>query len=217
MRHVCGVGVVYCVGVVVCLLELCLFGVTCTWFFTHMNNMYMVLHTHTHTHTQTTPPTPLPPHIPPPQTTPTACCGLPPGPYGLLGNLEAASYLTVLSIIAWSVYRRLVRGKEGLPAGPYGALPAVEGLSYAALIGGIVVVSVQVRGGCVCVCVRGCEGVYVYMCMCTCVSACLCVYMGNTCQCTVQCLPLTQYLAHTLVTQILGNGWVPGGPPGKCL
>ena len=50
----------------------------------------------------------------------------------------------MLSIIAWSVYRRLFRGKEGLPPGPYGALPAVEGLSYAALIGGIVVVSVQV-------------------------------------------------------------------------
>lgn len=77
---------------------------------------------------------------------PTACCGLPRGPFGLLGGLEAVSYLTVLTVLGWSAYRRLVRGAPGLPPGPLGLLPVAEGLSYAAAIGFLFVISVQILG-----------------------------------------------------------------------
>lgn len=76
----------------------------------------------------------------------TACCGLPRGPFGLLGGLEAVSYLTILTVLGWSAYRRLVRGAPGLPPGPLGLLPVAEGLSYATAIGFLFVISVQILG-----------------------------------------------------------------------
>ncbi len=75
-----------------------------------------------------------------------ACCGLPRGPFGLLGGLEAVSYVTILTVLGWSAYRRLIRGAPGLPPGPLGLLPVAEGLSYAAAIGFVFVISVQILG-----------------------------------------------------------------------
>lgn len=85
-------------------------------------------------------------HYPVTATLIPACCGLPRGPFGLLGGLEAVSYLTVLTVLGWSAYRRLVRGAPGLPPGPLGLLPVAEGLSYAAAIGFLFVISVQILG-----------------------------------------------------------------------
>lgn len=73
----------------------------------------------------------------------TTGCGLPAGPFGLIGAAEGVSYLTVVGIAAWSVVTKLRTGK-GLPAGPLGLLGAAEGLSFLAILAGVVVLGFQV-------------------------------------------------------------------------
>jgi hypothetical protein len=71
-----------------------------------------------------------------------AGCGLPPGPYGLLGAAEGISYLTVLGFAgAGAAARGASGGKEGLP----GALKVPEVLAYGALAAGLFVLASQVR------------------------------------------------------------------------
>lgn len=72
-----------------------------------------------------------------------AGCGLPPGPYGLLGAAEGISYLTVLGFAgAGAAARGTSGGKKGLP----GALQVPEVLAYGALAAGLFVLASQVRG-----------------------------------------------------------------------
>ena len=70
-----------------------------------------------------------------------AGCGLPPGPYGLLGAVEGLSYLGVLGLSGAGLAKRL-RGEGGLP-GPM-AIP--EGLAYGAVAVGLLALAHQVRG-----------------------------------------------------------------------
>jgi hypothetical protein len=73
-----------------------------------------------------------------------AGCGLPPGPYGLLGAAEGISYLTVLGFAgAGAAARGASGGKQGLP----GALKVPEVLAYGALAAGLFVLASQVGGG----------------------------------------------------------------------
>jgi len=73
----------------------------------------------------------------------TTGCGLPAGPYGLIGAAEGISYLGVTALAAFSVYNKIKTG-SGLPAGPKGILGLAEGLSFLAIAAGIVVLSFQV-------------------------------------------------------------------------
>jgi hypothetical protein len=57
-------------------------------------------------------------------------CGLPAGPFGLLGAAEGIGYLAVVGLAGYSLYTK-VRTGTGLPAGPGGILGAAEGLSLA--------------------------------------------------------------------------------------
>lgn len=66
----------------------------------------------------------------------TTGCGLPPGPYGLLGAMEGVSYLVLAGIVAVSVYVKATTGK-GLPPGPANLLGAAEGISYLLLLLGL--------------------------------------------------------------------------------
>lgn len=68
----------------------------------------------------------------------TTGCGLPPGPFGLLGAAEGISYLAVVGLVAWSAVTKAKTG-SGLPAGPSGLLGASEGLSYLTILAGIVI------------------------------------------------------------------------------
>jgi len=68
----------------------------------------------------------------------TTGCGLPPGPFGLLGAAEGISYLAVVGFVAWSAITKAKTG-SGLPAGPAGLLGASEGLSYLTILAGIVI------------------------------------------------------------------------------
>uniref|UniRef100_A0A383VR34 CBM20 domain-containing protein n=1 Tax=Tetradesmus obliquus TaxID=3088 RepID=A0A383VR34_TETOB len=69
-------------------------------------------------------------------------CGLPPGPYGLLGAAEGISYLTVLGFAgAGAAARGASGGKAGLP----GALKVPEVLAYGALAAGLFVLASQLR------------------------------------------------------------------------
>ena len=68
----------------------------------------------------------------------TTSCGLPPGPYGLLGAAEGISYLVVVATFLWSVATKIKTGK-GLPAGPNGLLGASEGLTFLSILAGIVI------------------------------------------------------------------------------
>mmetsp|Transcript_50865 Transcript_50865/g.76051 ORF Transcript_50865/g.76051 Transcript_50865/m.76051 type:complete len:195 (-) Transcript_50865:90-674(-) len=72
----------------------------------------------------------------------TTGCGLPAGPFGLLGLAEGLSYLTVIAIGGLSLFKKLRTG-SGLPAGPAGSLGAAEGLSFLAVGLGIVVLGFQ--------------------------------------------------------------------------
>jgi hypothetical protein len=73
----------------------------------------------------------------------TTGCGLPAGPYGVIGAIEGISYLGVASLVALSLYCKVTAG-TGLPSGPKGTLGLAEGLSYLAVIIGIVVLVYQV-------------------------------------------------------------------------
>lgn len=73
----------------------------------------------------------------------TTGCGLPAGPFGLVGAVEGVSYLGVVGVAAYSLYTKIKTG-SGLPAGPSGLLGAAEGLSYLAIIAGLVVLALQV-------------------------------------------------------------------------
>lgn len=77
-----------------------------------------------------------------------AGCGLPPGPYGLMGAAEGLSYLTVLGFAGAGVGARVNSGgKQGLQ----GALAIPETLAYGALAAGLMVLASQV-----CVGLRAC-------------------------------------------------------------
>jgi len=73
----------------------------------------------------------------------TTGCGLPAGPFGLLGAVEGVSYLGVIGIVAYSLYSKITTGR-GLPAGPAGLLGAAEGLSFLAIVAGLVVLGFQI-------------------------------------------------------------------------
>jgi hypothetical protein len=73
-----------------------------------------------------------------------AGCGLPPGPYGLMGAAEGLSYLTVLGFAGTGVGARVNSGgKQGLQ----GALAIPETLAYGALAAGLMVLASQVCVG----------------------------------------------------------------------
>lgn len=74
----------------------------------------------------------------------TTACGLPAGPYGVIGAVEGLSYLGVTSLVALSLYCKVTTG-SGLPSGPKGILGLAEGMSYLAVIVGIIVLVYQVR------------------------------------------------------------------------
>jgi hypothetical protein len=70
-----------------------------------------------------------------------AGCGLPPGPYGLLGAAEGLSYLTVLGFAGAGIGARVQSGgKQGLQ----GPLAVPETLAYGALAAGLMVLASQV-------------------------------------------------------------------------
>ena len=68
----------------------------------------------------------------------TTGCGLPPGPFGLLGAAEGVSYTAVVGIFLWSLTKKFRTG-SGLEAGQYGLLGAAEGLSFVVVIAGIAI------------------------------------------------------------------------------
>eukprot|EP00775_Hariotina_reticulata_P004981 gene4981-5223_t len=71
-----------------------------------------------------------------------AGCGLPPGPYGLLGAAEGLSYLSVLGFAGTGLAARVGSGgKQGLP----GALVVPEVLAYGALGAGLLVLASQLK------------------------------------------------------------------------
>ena len=70
-------------------------------------------------------------------------CGLPAGPFGLVGAVEGISYLGVVGLVGYSLYAKIKTG-SGLPAGPYGLLGAAEGVAYLAALAGILVLIAQV-------------------------------------------------------------------------
>mmetsp|Transcript_26571 Transcript_26571/g.32186 ORF Transcript_26571/g.32186 Transcript_26571/m.32186 type:complete len:190 (+) Transcript_26571:154-723(+) len=70
-------------------------------------------------------------------------CGLPAGPFGLVGAAEGLSYLSVVGLVCYSLYTKIKTG-SGLPAGPAGVLGAAEGLSFLAALFGIVVLVLQI-------------------------------------------------------------------------
>ena len=73
----------------------------------------------------------------------TTGCGLPAGPFGLVGAVEGLSYLGVVGLVAYSLYSK-VRTGSGLPAGPGRLLGAAEGLAFLAAVAGLVVLGFQV-------------------------------------------------------------------------
>ena len=70
-------------------------------------------------------------------------CGLPAGPFGLVGAMEGISYLGVVGLVGFSLYTKIRTG-SGLPAGPAGLLGAAEGVAFLAALAGIVVLIAQV-------------------------------------------------------------------------
>ena len=72
----------------------------------------------------------------------TTGCGLPAGPFGLLGAAEGVSYLVVVGFVAASLLNKLTSGR-GLPAGPGGLLGAAEGLSFLTALAGLAVLGFQ--------------------------------------------------------------------------
>ena len=57
-------------------------------------------------------------------------CGLPAGPFGLIGAAEGISYLVVIGFVASSLLSKVTSG-SGLPAGPGGLLGAHSSLQEA--------------------------------------------------------------------------------------
>ena len=72
----------------------------------------------------------------------TTGCGLPAGPFGLIGAAEGISYLVVIGFVAASILNKVTSG-SGLPAGPGGLLGAAEGLSFLTAALGLVVLFFQ--------------------------------------------------------------------------
>jgi hypothetical protein len=70
-------------------------------------------------------------------------CGLPAGPFGLVGAMEGISYLGVVGLVGFSLYTKIRTG-SGLPSGPAGLLGAAEGVAFLAALAGIVVLIAQV-------------------------------------------------------------------------
>lgn len=67
-------------------------------------------------------------------------CGLEPGPGGLLGALEGISYLVVAGSAAWFLYIRFSgKSQSG------GLAKAAEVSLYSTILGGLVVLGLQVR------------------------------------------------------------------------
>ena len=73
----------------------------------------------------------------------TTGCGLPAGPFGVIGAVEGISYLGVTALTAFSIFTKVKTG-SGLPAGPKGILGLAEGLSFLAIVVGIAVLLFQV-------------------------------------------------------------------------
>uniref|UniRef100_A0A7S2D9D0 Uncharacterized protein n=1 Tax=Haptolina brevifila TaxID=156173 RepID=A0A7S2D9D0_9EUKA len=72
----------------------------------------------------------------------TTGCGLPAGPFGLIGACEGISYLVVIGFVAASILTKVTSG-SGLPAGPGGLLGAAEGLSFLTAAAGLAVLGFQ--------------------------------------------------------------------------
>ena len=72
----------------------------------------------------------------------TTGCGLPAGPFGLIGAAEGISYLVVIGFVAAALLSKVTSGK-GLPAGPGGLLGAAEGLSFLTALAGLAVLGFQ--------------------------------------------------------------------------
>ena len=72
----------------------------------------------------------------------TTGCGLPAGPFGLIGLAEGVSYLVVVGFVASSVLSKVTSG-SGLPAGPNGLLGAAEGVSFLSAAAGLAVLGFQ--------------------------------------------------------------------------
>lgn len=72
----------------------------------------------------------------------TTGCGLPAGPFGLLGAAEGVSYLVVVGFVGAALYKKATTG-SGLPAGPAGLLGAAEGLSFLSVAAGLAVLGFQ--------------------------------------------------------------------------
>ena len=72
----------------------------------------------------------------------TTGCGLPAGPFGLIGAAEGVSYLVVIGFVASSVLSKVTSG-SGLPAGPGGLLGAAEGFSFLTAAAGLAVLGFQ--------------------------------------------------------------------------
>jgi hypothetical protein len=68
----------------------------------------------------------------------TTGCGLPAGPFGLIGAAEGVSYLVVIGFVGAAILSKVTTGK-GLPAGPLGLLGAAEGLSFLSAVAGLAV------------------------------------------------------------------------------
>ena len=62
-------------------------------------------------------------------------CGLPPGPFGVVGAAEGVSYLAVAGTVIAATVKKFKTG-SGLPAGPGGVLGGAEGVAFlVALVG----------------------------------------------------------------------------------
>mmetsp|Transcript_10401 Transcript_10401/g.31993 ORF Transcript_10401/g.31993 Transcript_10401/m.31993 type:complete len:154 (+) Transcript_10401:173-634(+) len=72
----------------------------------------------------------------------TTGCGLPAGPFGLVGAAEGISYLAIIGIAGASLATKAKTG-SGLPAGPAGLLGAAEGLAFLAIVSGFAVLGFQ--------------------------------------------------------------------------
>jgi len=72
----------------------------------------------------------------------TTGCGLPAGPFGLVGAAEGISYLATIGIAGASLATKAKTG-SGLPAGPAGLLGAAEGLAFLAIVSGFAVLGFQ--------------------------------------------------------------------------
>jgi len=73
----------------------------------------------------------------------TTGCGLPAGPFGLIGGAEGISYLAIVGIAAFAIFSKIKTG-SGLPAGPGGILGLAEGLSFLSILSGLFVLGFQV-------------------------------------------------------------------------